>query len=84
MALNPHKKVHYEKLTGNWPRHPFGGTHYPVEVSFNSIRGGWIRLRNSVGDVLDISPEEAIELAHRVIQQHPLDALARIRPDEED
>jgi hypothetical protein len=72
--------LHFEKLTpeNTKIRHPHGRTHHSVEANFDffGTNSGWIHLRDSSGDRLDLGPEESIRLAAMIIKRCPLDVLA--------
>jgi hypothetical protein len=72
--------IYYAGLTAKGPksRHPHGTGHYEAEVSFDVLgeNSGWINIRNDGGGQIDLCREEAIRLAHLIIKQYPLEALA--------
>jgi len=61
-------------------RNPHGCAHYPVEVSFNYYdeTSGWATLRTTVGDKVDLSPQEQAALIRLLISRFPLDGLAGV------
>jgi len=72
----------YERLasSGETTRNPHGYTHRPVEVSFNYYdeRSGWASLRTTVGNKVDLSPQEQAALIRLLISRFPLDGLSGV------
>lgn len=77
--------IHYAQLSpkGKRRRHPHGGTHYKVELSFDSLGvDGWVTIRQN-GKEIDLGPEEVRLLTQLLVSRYPLDALAGARGEED-
>jgi len=72
----------YERLasSGETTRNPHGYTHRPVEVSFNYYdeTSGWATLRTTVGNMVNLSPQELAALTRLLVGRFPLDGLSGV------